>query len=150
MGDAFAHVVLGEDHMVDAEAFEDLAVLAADGLGPDVGHAGVQQVGGDQDAGLHVGSDTDDRAGEVVDAELVQDFRIRAVGDLVKTVAPQVATGVALGQSHVRSKYGVTVVGIKRPGEDFTYATADTVVQAGDVIVVTGKTRAVETFANLS
>ncbi|MGC0386133.1 potassium channel family protein [Streptomyces sp. SAI-129] len=69
---------------------------------------------------------------------------------LVKTVAPQVATGVPLGQSQVRSKYGVTVVGIKRPGEDFTYATADTVVQAGDVIVVTGKTRAVETFANLS
>ncbi|MER7964745.1 potassium channel family protein [Streptomyces ardesiacus] len=69
---------------------------------------------------------------------------------LVKTVAPQVATGVPLGQSQVRSKYGVTVVGIKRPGEDFTYATADTVVQTGDVIVVTGKTRAVETFANLS
>ena len=51
---------------------------------------------------------------------------------------------------HVRSRYGVTVVGIKRPGEDFTYATAETVVQKGDVIVVTGKTQAVETFAELS
>ncbi|MFE1202830.1 potassium channel family protein [Streptomyces sp. NPDC058762] len=69
---------------------------------------------------------------------------------LVKTVAPQVATGVPLGRSQVRTTYGVTVVGIKRPGEDFTYATADTVVQADDVIVVTGKTRAVETFADLS
>ncbi|MET9354105.1 TrkA family potassium uptake protein [Streptomyces sp. NPDC006617] len=68
---------------------------------------------------------------------------------LVKTIAPQVATGLPLGQSQVRTTYGVTVVGIKRPGEDFTYATADTVVQAGDVIVVTGKTRAVETFADL-
>ncbi|MFE2645630.1 TrkA C-terminal domain-containing protein [Streptomyces nigra] len=44
---------------------------------------------------------------------------------------------------------GVTVVGIKRPGEDFTYATAETIVQKGDVIVVTGKTYAVETFAEL-
>ncbi|MFE5258689.1 potassium channel family protein [Streptomyces coelicoflavus] len=69
---------------------------------------------------------------------------------LVKTVAPQVVTGVPLGQSRIRSMYGVTVVGIKRAGEDFTYATADTVVQADDVIVVTGKTRAVETFADLS
>ncbi|WP_405772822.1 potassium channel family protein [Streptomyces sp. NBC_00080] len=68
---------------------------------------------------------------------------------LVKTVAPDIATGVPLGQSQVRSRYGVTVVGIKRPGEDFTYATAETVVQKGDVIVVTGKTRAVETFAEL-
>ncbi|MBC2904741.1 potassium channel family protein [Streptomyces cupreus] len=69
---------------------------------------------------------------------------------LVKTVAPDIATGIPLGQSQVRSKYGVTVVGIKRPGEDFTYATAETVVQKGDVIVVTGKTHAVETFAELS
>jgi trk system potassium uptake protein TrkA len=69
---------------------------------------------------------------------------------LVKTVAPDIATGIPLGESHVRSRYGVTVVGIKRPGEDFTYATAETVVQKGDVIVVTGKTHAVEAFAELS
>ncbi|PAZ17337.1 potassium transporter [Streptomyces sp. SA15] len=69
---------------------------------------------------------------------------------LAKTVAPDIATGVPLAQSRVRSKYGITVVGIKRPGEDFTYATAETVVQKGDVIVVTGKTHAVEAFAELS
>ncbi|MFG3495888.1 potassium channel family protein [Streptomyces sp. NPDC047928] len=69
---------------------------------------------------------------------------------LVKTVAPDVATGVPLGQSSVRSRYGVTVVGIKRSGQDFTYATAETVIEKGDVIIVTGKTRAVESFAELS
>ncbi|MFF7794023.1 hypothetical protein [Streptomyces sp. NPDC007991] len=37
---------------------------------------------------------------------------------LVKTVAPDIATGVPLAQSQVRSRHGVTVVGIKRPGED--------------------------------
>ncbi|MCH0565207.1 MULTISPECIES: TrkA family potassium uptake protein [unclassified Streptomyces] len=68
---------------------------------------------------------------------------------LVKTVAPDIVTGLPLGQSHVRSKYGVTVVGVKRPGEAFTYATAETVVQKGDVIVVTGKTHTVESFAEL-
>ena len=69
---------------------------------------------------------------------------------LVKTVAPDVATGVPLGESGVRSKYGVTVVGIKRPGEDFTHATAETVISKGDVIIVTGKIHAVESFAELS
>ncbi|WP_432074676.1 potassium channel family protein [Streptomyces wuyuanensis] len=69
---------------------------------------------------------------------------------LVKTVAPDSVTGVPLSQSGVRSKHGVTVVGIKRHGEDFTHATAETVVAKGDVIVVTGKTRAVETFAEMS
>ncbi|GHF78419.1 potassium channel family protein [Streptomyces filamentosus] len=68
---------------------------------------------------------------------------------LVKTVAPSVATGKPLGQSQVRARHGVTVVGIKRPGEDFTHATAETVVAKGDIIVVTGKTRAVEAFTEL-
>ncbi|MDK1476158.1 TrkA family potassium uptake protein [Streptomyces sp. 549] len=68
---------------------------------------------------------------------------------LVKTVAPNVATGVPLGVSQVRSRFGVTVVGIKRAGEDFTHATAETVVEPGDVIIVTGRTRAVEHFSEL-
>ncbi|EKX65251.1 TrkA family potassium uptake protein [Streptomyces ipomoeae] len=68
---------------------------------------------------------------------------------LIKTLAPKVVGGVPLGESRVRSTYGVTVVGVKRPGADFTHATAETVVQPGDVIIVTGRTRAVETFAEL-
>lgn len=68
---------------------------------------------------------------------------------LVKTVAPGMVTGLALAQSSVRSRYGVTVVGIKRPGQDFTYATAETVIEKGDVIIVTGKTPAVEAFAEI-
>ncbi|MET8468844.1 TrkA family potassium uptake protein [Streptomyces sp. NPDC006422] len=69
---------------------------------------------------------------------------------LIKTVAPEAVTGVPLGQSLVRSRHGVTVVGIKRAGEDFTHATADTVVEKGDVIIVTGRTPAVEAFAELA
>ncbi|MEV1009627.1 TrkA family potassium uptake protein [Streptomyces sp. NPDC049881] len=69
---------------------------------------------------------------------------------LVKTVAPDVATGVPLGVSAVRTKHGVTVVGIKRPGQDFTHATAETVVEPGDVIIVTGRTQAVEAFTELN
>lgn len=68
---------------------------------------------------------------------------------LIKTVAPAVATGRPLGLSQVRSRYGVTVVGIKRPGQGFTYATAETVVEPGDIIIVTGRTQAVESFAEL-
>ena len=55
-----------------------------------------------------------------------------------------------LADAALRSKYGITVVSIKRPGEDFTYATADTTVYAGDILIVAGKTRHVEAFANLT
>lgn len=69
---------------------------------------------------------------------------------LVKTRAPEEAVGMPLGQSRLRSKYGVTVVGVKRPGEGFTYATADTVVNHGDVLIVAGRTTDVEHVADLS
>ncbi len=68
---------------------------------------------------------------------------------MVKTTPPPDITGLPLGNSAVRSRYGVTVVAIKRPGEGFTYATADTVVEAADTIIVAGRTRAAERFSEL-
>ncbi|HEV2783466.1 MAG TPA: TrkA family potassium uptake protein [Actinophytocola sp.] len=69
---------------------------------------------------------------------------------LAKTIAPAEAVGRSLGESQLRSKYRVTVVGIKRSGEGFTYATADTVVRRGDVLILAGRTAEVERVANLS
>ena len=69
---------------------------------------------------------------------------------LVKTLAPQPAIDKTLTDSALRTHYGITVVSIKRPGEDFTYTTANTTIYAGDVLIVAGKTRDVEAFANLT
>lgn len=69
---------------------------------------------------------------------------------LVKTRAPAEAVNRTLADAALRAKYGVTVVSIKRPREDFTYATADTTIYAGDILIVAGRTDAVEAFANLS
>jgi len=67
---------------------------------------------------------------------------------IVKTAAPAEAVGRTLGESGLRSKYGVTIVGVKRRGEPFTYATADTMVQEGDLLIVAGRTGACEGFAS--
>lgn len=69
---------------------------------------------------------------------------------IVKTRAPAAAVDHPLGQSRIRSKYGVTVVGIKRPGEGFTYATQDTVLNHGDILIASGRSRDVERFADLT
>jgi trk system potassium uptake protein TrkA len=68
---------------------------------------------------------------------------------LVKTRVPVEATDRTLAESALRTRYGVTVVSIKRPGENFTYATANTTLYAGDILIVAGRTRDVETFASL-
>jgi len=69
---------------------------------------------------------------------------------LVKTRTPQEAVGKTLGQARLRSRYGVTVVGIKRRGQAFTYATQDTMVEPDDVLIVAGRTKATEDFADLT
>ncbi|MFI2435847.1 TrkA C-terminal domain-containing protein [Streptomyces sp. NPDC018693] len=57
------------------------------------------------------------------------------------------AAALGFVERAVRGKYGVTVVGIERPGEDFTHATGETVMEKGHVIIVTDKIQAVESFA---
>lgn len=68
----------------------------------------------------------------------------------VKTSPPRFVVGLPLGQTHVRSKHGVTIVGVKTWGEDFTHATADTVVGEGDLIIVSGPKDRVERFSEMS
>lgn len=67
---------------------------------------------------------------------------------MVKTEAPSEVEGRPLGETALRSRRGVTVVGVKRPGEEFTYATEETVLHPGDVIIVSGRIDEVESFAN--
>ncbi len=83
--------------------------------------------------------------GKMIDfIEFDDDFAI------VKTKSPAEAHGRTLGESALRTKYGVTIVGVKRPGEDFMYALPDTPVHAGDVLIVAGRTPQVEKFASIT
>lgn len=69
---------------------------------------------------------------------------------MIKTVPPEHFLGQPLGDSRIRTTYGVTVVAIKRSGEDFTYATADTILRPGDTIIISGRTQDAERFTELS
>ncbi|CAN5698746.1 TrkA family potassium uptake protein [soil metagenome] len=69
---------------------------------------------------------------------------------IVKTAAPREAWDKTLSESNLRQKYGITVVGLKRRHADFTYAQADTFVESGDILIVSGPTARVETFAALT
>ncbi|WP_293786004.1 TrkA family potassium uptake protein [uncultured Aeromicrobium sp.] len=68
---------------------------------------------------------------------------------IARTRAPRVAFDQTLAEAALRSKYGITVVGVKRRGEDFTYARPETLINASDELIVSGPTRKVETFCAL-
>ena len=69
---------------------------------------------------------------------------------IAKTRAPAAMANMTLAETAVRSKYGVTVVGIKRPREDFTYAQPDTLLATDDLLIVSGPIDLVERFASLT
>lgn len=68
---------------------------------------------------------------------------------LVETTAPRALVGRSLREAEVRKRHDVTVVCIKPPGGSFTYATPDTRVEEGDLIVVAGRVASAEAFAKL-
>jgi len=68
---------------------------------------------------------------------------------MVETVVPAELTGMTLATSDIRARFGVTVVSVKPVGGRFTYATADTTLAEGDILVVAGTSREAERFALL-
>lgn len=66
---------------------------------------------------------------------------------IVKMHPPRETQGFTLAESDIRAKYGVTVVGVKAPGEEFSYATPDTTVTSRDTLIVAGHTQLIERFA---
>jgi len=68
---------------------------------------------------------------------------------LIETTAPRELSGQTLKEAGLRQRYGVTVVAVKHPGESFTYATPETVVDLGDLMVVAGRRERAEAFASL-
>jgi trk system potassium uptake protein TrkA len=82
--------------------------------------------------------------GKMIDfIEFDDDFAI------VKTRPPREALGKTLGQSQLRTRHGITVVGVKRPLEDFTFAKSNTLVVEGDLLIISGPTQKVELFTAL-
>lgn len=68
---------------------------------------------------------------------------------IVRMMPPRVLQGKKLGEAKIRDTYKVTTVGIKKPGEEFTYATTDTFISADDEILISGQSRDIERFAAL-
>ena len=89
------------------------------------------------------------RVGHSLSGSIIDYIQLDPGFALVETMAPRELIGRSLGEAHVRQRYGITVVCIKPQGGTFTYATPDTVVREGDILVVAGETHRAEAFGEL-
>ncbi len=90
-----------------------------------------------------------ERVAHLVSGRMLDFIRFDDDFVLVKMYPPKFIRGVALRDSRVRSKYKITVVGVKSPGKEFRYAETDTIVSNHDLIIVSGTNADVERFAAL-
>jgi len=91
--------------------------------------------------------DMGERVAHVVSGKMINYIEFEDGFALVETRPPKEYVGKTLEEAQIRKKHGVTVVCVKRAGEDFTYATPDTRIGADDLLIVAGKTGLTEDFA---
>jgi trk system potassium uptake protein len=66
---------------------------------------------------------------------------------IVKMTPPKEMIGFTLAETDIRKRYGVTVVGVKAPGEDFTHAVPETKVGQHHIMIVSGPSQLIEQLA---
>ncbi len=88
-----------------------------------------------------------DRVAHLITSKLIDFIEFDDGFAIAKTRAPAEVVDRTLAEAALRTRFGVTVVGVKRPGEDFTYAVPDTEVRAADMLIVAGRTDLIERFA---
>lgn len=66
---------------------------------------------------------------------------------IAKINAPAETHHKTLAEAHVRTRHGVTVVGVKRANEDFQHALPETRILPADLLIVSGPTKKIEAFA---
>ena len=66
---------------------------------------------------------------------------------IAKTAVPRELYRQTLEQGSVRSRFNITVMGVKRSNEEFIVAQPDTLLLPNDILIVAGSTTDVENFA---
>lgn len=94
-------------------------------------------------------ADMGERVAHVVAGRMLDFLALDEGFALVEAQAPRQLLGKTLGELQVRQNHKVTVVCVKPSGGGFTYATPDTILGPGDVVVVAGETNSAESFAQL-
>lgn len=92
-------------------------------------------------------SDAGERVAHLVTGRLMDYIEFDDGFAIVKMRPPVEVRGRTLAEAKVRQRFGVTVVGVKTPGQDFTYAVPETVVGPDDLVIVSGRAELIEKFA---
>lgn len=88
-----------------------------------------------------------DRVAHLITSRMLDFAEFHPSLAVAQTRVPQELHGRLVGESSVRQRYGVTVVAVQAPGQDFVFANRDTRIEPASVLVVAGRPEQLERFA---
>lgn len=91
-----------------------------------------------------------ERVAHLVNERLLDFISFDGEFAIARLKAPEPIIGLPLVTSQCRKKFDVTVVGVKRAGEDFIHAVHDTIIMPDDELVVSGRIDLIEVFSAIS
>jgi trk system potassium uptake protein TrkA len=89
------------------------------------------------------------RVAHAVSGQVIDYFQLDEGFVLAEVRPPRELVGKTLRDAHIREKYGVTIVCVKPEGMGFTYATPETEILEGHILVIAGDVAQTEQFAAL-
>lgn len=92
-------------------------------------------------------ADAGQRVAHMVSGKMLDYIEMEDGFTIVKMRPPRETHGFTVREADIRTKYGITVIGVKAPGEPFEYATDDTRIAADDLLIVSGDSSLLERFA---
>lgn len=92
-------------------------------------------------------ADAGNRVAHLVSGKLLDYIEVEDGFTIVKMRPPRETQGFTIAQTKVRERYGVTIIGVKSPGQEFVYAEPQTRIAATDLLVVSGHSDLLERFA---
>lgn len=142
VGSSIEASVLITAHLVDLKIPQIWAKAISEAHGKILTRIGAHRV-------IYPEREAGERVAHLVSGRMIDFIRFDDDFALVKMYPPKPIRGKSLTESGVRTKYNITVVGVKSPGKPFTYATESTVVTNHDLIIVSGSNEDIERFATL-
>jgi trk system potassium uptake protein TrkA len=91
--------------------------------------------------------DAGTRVAHLVSGRMLDFIEMEDGFTIVKMRPPKETHGFTVGETQIRKRYGLTVIGVKPPGQPFEYATEHTRIDADDVLILSGDTLLLEKFA---
>lgn len=92
-------------------------------------------------------ADAGQRVAHMVSGRMLDYIEMEDGFTIVKMRPPRETHGFTLAETQIQKKYGITVIGVKSPGEPFEYATPETRINATDLLIVSGDSKLLDRFA---